>query len=200
MSITVNKESKIILFKSERRNLMTRAFDLLAAFICPKCGGILKAYFETSEAIPVWKYEGVETEHHSRFHSFTVEGAQGMVSRRHDGSYDPVCSLKVFWALELKENILKWFEENLPESRIRSVAELARKAERGEVDGLTIVHDLCGSADTLLAYDPSKWDIPWDRAGESWEEFRKRKDAFIEAKLKALGCVVAEDKQNAKAC
>ena len=187
-------EGKSLVLQGERRGLKNLRLPLLAGFLCPKCGGILKAYFEVKEPVPVWKYEGVEDEHHTRLHTFSVPGGQGIVSNRHDGRYDPVCGLKVYWALNLKENLLKWFEENFSEYRLTDLANLVRKVEAGEVEGLTAVRDLFGSTDRLLTYDSSEWEVRWKTNDEQWEEYRKRRDTFLQNKLRTFGCVVAETK------
>jgi hypothetical protein len=185
-------EAKEILFAGKGRWLPTLRLPLLLGFICPKCPEVLRAYFATNEPVEVWKYEGVEKENQSRYQVFTACGGQGMVSCHHNGDYR--CGLQVYWALNLKENLLEWFQEHFKGHRLTTLAELVRKTQAGEVDGLTIVKDMCGSNDTILAYDPSRWEAKWDTRGEEWEDYTKRRDAFLEEKLGALGCVVAESK------
>lgn len=190
MSITMN--GKTILFKGARRGTMTRAFELLAGFLCPKCGVILKAYFETQDPVPVWKYEGVEKEHESKYQTFVVPGGQGMVAKQHEGDYR--CGLQVYWASSLRDNLQKWFEDHCTGYQLRSLADLLQNVSEDEVDGLVAVTDVCGSGDTLLVYDSSKWEVKWNSIGERWEEYKKRRDEFLDQRLKTLGCVVAETK------
>lgn len=190
MSITVN--GKTILFKPAKRGVMTRAFELLTGFVSPKCGTILKAYFETKDPVPVWKYEGVEKEQESKYQSFEVPGGQGMVAKHHDGDYR--CGLQVYWASSLRDNLLRWFEDHCTGYRLGSLVDLIQKVREGGVDGLVGVRDICGSDDTLLVYDPSKWEVKWNSNGERWEEYKKRRDEFFDQKIKSLGCVVAGKK------
>lgn len=191
-------EGKEIVFAGQGRWLPTLRLPLLLGFRCPKCQEVLRAYFATKELVEVWKYEGVEKEHQSRYQVFATSGGQGIVSRYHNGDYR--CGLQVYRALNLKENLLEWFREQFKGHRLASLAELVRKTLTGKVDGLTVVKDLCGSNDTVLAYDSLRWEAKWDTRGEQWEDYKKRRDAFLEEKLAALGCVVAEVKQNDKAC
>jgi len=180
---------KTILFKGAKRGTMTRAFELLAGFLCPKCGAILKAYFETRDPVLVWKYEGVEKEHESKYQTFTVPGGQGMVAKQHDSDYR--CGLQVYWASSLKDNLLKWFEDHGIGYQLRSIVDLMQKVREGGVDGLIGVGDICGSDDTLLVYDSSKWEVKWNSSGERWEDYKKRRDELFDQRLKNLGCVVA---------
>lgn len=185
MSIIISGDR--IIFFSFRKDLPNHSCKLLSLFICPLCKKILKVYFRTDKTIEQWKYEGIEYEGESTFHSIIVPGGQGLVEQTHS-YYNSGCSLKIYWALDLRNNLIDWLEEHFSDYQFSSLDKVIELVESGKIEGLYSIPDQYNSQDRLLGYDKSKWEIEWDYGKESYEKWKKRQNKILRQKIKLIGC------------
>ena len=185
MAIEINGDR--IIFSSPKKSLMTISCKLVSAFLCPKCNGILKVYFETEKPIPWVKYEGVPVEH-SVFDAISVIGGQALIDKKH-GSYEADCDLEIYWKLNPEHSLLDWLEKNFPEHAFESLKNTTTLIRRRQVPGFFLKSDLFNEKDLLLCYDKKEFEGEWDSQKESYEKWEKRNRKKLKERIDLLGCV-----------
>jgi hypothetical protein len=174
--ITIDKEGKILYMKSEPEDyddIKKRSqeefyeFPLISGYICPECNRVIMAYYVGAHPyVESNKNPFMEkTKHYNgHYHSGDLGCKEGTC---HGGSYfrlenhEHQCKYKIYSTRGISNSLNTIYKsQSHKEQPIEFTTErLLRLVERilnGEVPGMTIIEDVCGVDEPLLAIDQSE--------------------------------------------
>lgn len=174
--ITIDEEGKILYMKSEpedhddikkRTQEEFHEFPLISGYVCPECNRVIMAYYVGAHPhINGNNNPFMErTKHYdNRYHSGDLSCKEGTC---HGGSYfrlenhEHQCKYKIYTTRGISNALNEIYKsQSLKEQPIEFTTErslrLTERILNGEVPGMTIVEDVCGIDDPLLAVDQTE--------------------------------------------
>jgi hypothetical protein len=159
---------------------------LLSGFVCPKCGELLKAHFETDRPVDTGGQGRNSYDRREQIRSLVVPGGQALISGTHR-QYGGICALEIYWAPSLRHNLDAWLTKHRQGCRLGNYTVAIRQARAGRIPGLVPIPDIVGGDACLLSFDQGAWCPDWDPRWESYDEWDRRATETAKEKLQLLG-------------